>query len=354
MRKYIVLVIFVLLFHSPAFAAETEIFGEDFYNSTVEKVTGGKLELSPGKIISELFSAVMAEISEIKGFLKSILLIAVLSGVLRVLTDSFAGSDTAAAAHFACFSVMSGLCIKIFSGAIGYGVEIIHLICDFITKFEPIFIGLLVSSGAVTQAAAFQPVLTASVYILSLLVDKCVLPLTYFSAVLGIVNNISKRVSLGNLNKLMASGAKWILTGVLTLFSAILSIYGFGTSALNNVAAKGIKFAVGSLVPVVGGLLSDTVETVVSGTNLLKNAVGTAGMITVISLSAVPVIKIWIMLMLLKVTAAVTEPFADKRITEMLLGIADSVSTVFSMSITAVMLFVISIGIILMSTGVSL
>ena len=119
-------------------------------------------------------------------------------------------------------------------------------------------------------------------------------------------------------------------------------------------AAKGIKFAVGSLVPVVGGLLSDTVETVVSGTNLLKNAVGTAGMITIISMSAVPVIKIWIMLMLLRVTAALTEPFADKRITDMLLGIADSISTVFSMVITSVMLFVISIGIILMCTGVSL
>lgn len=354
MKKYIFLIICAVIFHCQAYAMESEIPGEDFYNSTAEKAVSGELELSPAGIINELISSVLSEISEIKGFLKSILLIAVMSGILRVLADSFEGSEASDAAHFACFAVMSGLCVKIFSEAAGYGSEIIHSLCDFITKFEPVLVGLLVSSGAVTQAAAFQPVLAASVYILSILVDKCILPLTYFSAILGIVNNISGRMSFGNLNKLLSSGAKWLLTGVLTLFSAILGIYGLGTSALNNVAAKGIKFAVGSLVPVVGGLLSDTVETVISGTNLLKNAVGTAGMITVISMSAVPVIKIWIMLMLLKVTAAVAEPFADKRITDMLLGIADSISTVFSMVITSVMLFVISIGIILMYTGVSL
>lgn len=354
MKKIIFLIICMLVFGSAAYALESEIPGEDFYNDTVTRVVSGKLELSPEGIINNLISSVTSEISEIKGFLKSILLIAVLSGILRVLADSFVGSEVSNAAHFACFAVMSGLCVKIFSEAAGYGSGIIHLLCDFITKFEPVFVGLLLSSGAAIQAATFQPVLASSVYILSILVDKCILPLTYFSAVLGIVNNISGQMSFANLNKLLASGAKWLLTGVLTLFSAILGIYGLGTSALNNVAAKGIKFAVGSLVPVVGGLLSDTVETVVSGTNLLKNAVGTAGMITIISMSAVPVIKIWIMLMLLRVTAALTEPFADKRITDMLLGIADSISTVFSMVITSVMLFVISIGIILMCTGVSL
>lgn len=354
MKKAIAVIFLFLFICRPVLAEETEIAGEDFYNETVRDVISGKLELSPAKIINALFDGVMKEASETKGLLKSILLIAVAAGVLRILSDSFGSSETGEAAFFACFAVMTALCIKIFAEVIGYGVEVIHLLCGFITKFEPIFVGLLASSGAITQAAAFQPIMSASVYILSLLVDKCILPMTYFSAVLGIVNNISSRVEIGTLNKLAASGARWLLTGVLTLFSAVLAIYGFGTSAMNSVATKSIKFAVGALVPVVGGLLSDTIETVISGTKLLKNAVGTAGMITVISIAAVPVIKIWIMLMLLKVTAAATEPFSDKRITEMLLGVANSVSTVFSMVITSVMLFVISIGIILTSTGVSL
>ncbi len=354
MKRAAIIFFLVFLFCRPALAEETEIPGEDFYNKTTQEIASGRLDLNPISIVNSLIKGVLAEITTTKALLKAILLIAVSGGLLRILSDSFGKGGANDAAFFACFAMMTAASIKIFTEVVGYGTEVIHTLCGFITKFEPIFVGLLATSGALAQAAAFQPVLAASVYLLSLTVDRLILPLAYFSAVLGIVNNIGNRIEIGTLNKLLQSTSKWVLTGVLTLFSTVLALYGFGTSAANAVATKSIKFAVGSLVPVVGGLLSDTVETVLSGTNLLKNAVGTAGMITVIGVAAVPIIKIWIMMMLLKITAAVTEPFSDKRITNILVSVADSVTTIFSMVITAVMLFVISIGIILVSTGVSL
>ncbi|MBO5059760.1 MAG: stage III sporulation protein AE [Clostridia bacterium] len=354
MKRVFIIILLVLTLCPACFAEEFEINGEDFYNKTAEDIVSGRLDLNPINIINNLIKSVFEEISNTKALLKSILLIAAAAGILRILSDSFGNGETSDAAFFACFAVMTAAGVKIFAEVVGYGVEVIHSLCGFITKFEPIFVGLLASAGAVTQAAAFQPVMTASVYVLSVVVDKCILPLTYFSAVLGIVNNIGGRIEIGTLNKLLASVSKWLLTGVLTLFSTILALYGFGTAAVNNVTIKSIKFAVGSFVPVVGGILSDTIDTVLSGTNLLKNAVGTAGMITVISIAAVPIIKIWIMMMLLKITAAAIEPFSDKRITNVLIAVADSVTVVFSMVITSVMLFIISIGIILTSTGVSL
>lgn len=354
MKRAVIIIFLIFFICCPVGAEEIEIAGEDFYNETAQNVISGRLDLSPVNIVNSLIKGVFAEISATKAVLKAILLIAVSGGLLRILSDSFGEGGANNAAFFACFAMMTAASIKIFSEVVGYGTEVIHSLCGFITKFEPIFVGMLVTSGAVTQAAAFQPVLAASVYLLSLTVDRLILPLAYFSAVLGIVNNIGNRMEIGTLNKLLQSVSKWVLTGVLTLFSTVLALYGFGTSAANTVATKSIKFAVGSLVPVVGGLLSDTVDTVLSGTNLLKNAVGTAGMVTVIAMAAVPVIKIWIMMMLLKITAAITEPFSDKRITNILVSVVDSVTTIFSMVITAVMLFVISIGIILISTGVSL
>ena len=354
MKKLAIIFVLFLALGQGVFAEEIEIDGHAFYNSTAQEIVEGRLELNPVSIINLVKKSLFGEIENVKSMLKTIVLIGVSAGLLKVLNEAFGTGEVGEVAFFACFAIMSGVCVSVFSEAVGYGTEVVHNLCDFITKFEPVFMGLLVTGGAITQASAFQPVLAASVYILGILVDKCILPIIYFSAILGIVNNIGARVEIGTLNKLLTSVSKWLLTGVLTLFSAILTLYGFGTSALNAVAAKGIKFAVGSLVPVVGGLLSDTVETVISGTNLLKNAVGTAGMITVISMVFVPALKIWIMMMLLKVTAALCEPFSDKRITGLLLSVSDSVSAMFQLVITSGVLFIISIGIILISTGVSL
>ena len=352
MKKIGVFLVIFFGFCTFANAQEIEIVGEDFYNSTAEKIVAGQLDLSPANIINAVKDGLFHEITGVKSVLKSILLVSVSAGLLRILNEAFGTKETGNAAFFACFLMMSVASLKVFSEAVGYGASVVREICDFITKFEPVLMGLLVSGGAITQAAAFHPVMAASVYILGLLIEKCILPITYFAAILGVVNNIGGRVEIGTLNKLLTSSAKWILMGVLTLFSAILTLYGFGTSALNAVATKGIKFAVGNLVPVVGGLLSDTIDTVISGTNLLKNAVGTAGMIAVIVMVATPCIKIWIMMMLLKVTAALSEPFSDKRITGVLLSVSDAISSVFQMVITASLLFIISIGIILSSTGV--
>ena len=212
---------------------------------------------------------------------------------------------------------------------------------------------MLVSCGAVTQAAAFQPVLAASVYVLGLLMDRFILPVCCFSAILALAGNISERIEIGTLTKLLFSVSKWLLTGLLTLFSAILSLYGFTTKAFNAVAAKGIKFAVSSLVPIVGGILSDTVETVLSGANLLKSAVGTAGIITLFSIVFSPAVKILIMMIMLKAVAAIVEPFSEKRVVNMLLSMSESVKILLSMVVTAALLFIVSIGIILLSSGVS-
>ncbi|MDD6214038.1 MAG: stage III sporulation protein AE [Firmicutes bacterium] len=336
------------------FAEEYTIDGADVYNEKTREIIDGRLSLNPVDIINKTLKSVYYEVAQSKSMLKSMLMLAVLSGMLRVLSDSFGKSGTNNVAFFACFGIMTLSALNIFMLVVGYGVEVVHTICDFITKFEPIFVGLLASAGAVTQAAAFQPVMSVCVYVITLVVDRIILPLSYFSAVLGIVNNIGARVEIGTLNRLLQSFAKWVLTGVLTLFTSVMALYGFGSGAFNTVATKTAKFAVGSLVPVVGGILSETIETVLSGTNLLKNAVGTAGMIAVISLAAVPIIKIWIMMMILKITAAVIEPFSDERITGVLLDIAGAVTTVFSMVIAVSVLFVVSIGIIIASTGVKL
>lgn len=353
MKKLFLTVLIFLMLFSAAYAEGYEISGNGTFNSTVSRITGGDFDLNPISLINSLFSSFFYELKNAGGLLKSVLVLSVSAGLVRVLSSSFKDSATAETAGLACFLLVSLPIIKVFSEVLSYCTEAIHGICDFITKFEPIFISMLISCGAVSQAAAFQPVLMASVYVLGLLLDKCILPVCCFSAILALVGNLSDRIEIGTLTKLLSSVSKWLLTGVLTLFSAVLSLYGFTTKAFNAVATKGIKFAVGSLVPVVGGILSDTVETVLSGANLLKSAVGTAGMITVFTIAFSPAVKILIIMLLLKATAAIIEPFSEKRTVNMLLSVSEAVKMLFSMVVTSTLLFIISIGIILLSSGVN-
>ncbi len=351
MIKIMCIIVMMIFFQAPVLAdGEVYIDGEEEYNQRVEEISRGSFRLEPLKLINKGWEWIWQEVINSRSIIINMMIIAAASGVLNVLQSSFGEGSASDAAFFAGFTLVAISVSRLISQAVGYGAEVIERLCGFITKICPVVTILLVSGGSAASAGSFYPVLSASVYAVSMIIEKCIIPLVYLSAVLGIVNNISKRVQLQSLNNLIKSLSKWILTGILTVFTGVNAIYGFSVPVLDAVSLKALKFTVGSCVPVVGGLVADTVETVLTGAKLMKNAVGTAGIITVITICLVPVIKLGAIIFMLKIAAAAAEPITDKRIADMINDVVSPVTTVFSMVIASAMLFIISIAIVIGAT----
>lgn len=253
----------------------SHIEGEDFFNRTTDLILSGNFFKDPTEILKSLSDSLFSELLTSRREMIGLLVIALLSGALKAL-ESGEENASAEAASFACFVLITMSALKIFTDAVGYGVSVIYDIGDFVTKLAPTLMIMLASCGAVSSSAAFHPILSGAVYVFTWLIDNCILPLVYLSAVLSVVGHITPKLSLSSLAKLARSFGKWLLTAALTVFVGISAIYGFSAPALDAVTLKAAKFAVGSFVPVVGGILSDTVETVISSAALMKNAVGSA------------------------------------------------------------------------------
>ena len=83
----------------------------------------------------------------------------------------------------------------------------------------------------------------------------------------------------------------------------------------------------------------------------MKNAVGTAGIVVLLSACVLPVIKIGVIQLVLRLASAVAEPVTDRRISRMLWDISEAVTTVFGVVIMTAVLFLINISIILLFTS---
>lgn len=348
MKKLIL--ILILLLTSTSVYAESDVRIRDYpeFEHYTESFASGENPISPEGVFKGFINMLFGEVLRSKGYLATIMTAAAAAGLLRLLESNGGCTE---AAYFTSYSIMSASVVRLLSETVGFGTEVIHSVCDFITKLAPIFLGLIAATGRVTSAAAFSPILSAAVYIFSYIVNRVITPIIYLGAVLGIVGNISGRMQLGSFNSLLRSVSRWILTALLTVFTSLCALYGFNAPVLDALGAKTAKFAVGTLVPVVGGLLADTMETVVGGTRVLKNAVGSSGLVCIIIIAAAPVIKVWIIWFMLRLSAALCEPLCDRKMTHMLSDVSDSVSTVLAVMMTAVMLFIITIAIMLASTG---
>lgn len=334
-----------------SFAESVYISGEEFFNETVNEITSGSFSLSAEGIIQFLVSAVTEQISELTYYVVVFFIIAAVTAVLNMMGQSFR-SNVDEVSFFAGYVLVSAAAIKCYCICLEYATETVNDITDFITKLSPVLTTLLFTSGAPVSAGAFHPVLASAVYVVSLICRKCIIPLSAYSTVLSVANNISDQVQITGACRLISSASKWILALSFTVFTGICGIYGFTAPSLDVLGAKTVKFAVGSLVPVVGGFLSDTMETVISGSKMMKNAVGSAGMIAVCVICAVPVIKIGVMAFTVKISAALVEPVTDSRIYRLLSDISGAITILFGMVATSAVLFLICISIILAMTGV--
>ena len=350
--KKIIILIFLMLIPLNVFAYEVpQMEGEDKFNETVQEVVDGSFKPSPSGVFNFLTDSIVKEIRESAADIIILLSVAAMSGVVGALTGAFGEKGGGEAAFFACFTLMSTAALRCFNTAITYGTEVIDAMSLFINKLTPLLMITLIACGKVTSASTFHPVLSAAVYVISIIIRNCLVPLVTFSAILSVAGNVNNKMQISNFTKVVRSVSRWLMAAVITIFTGISAVYGFSAPALDAVSAKAIKFAVGSMVPVVGSFLSDTLETVISGTKLMKNAVGVSGIVVMCVICAVPVIKIGVMQLMLKAAAAVAEPLTDSRISKMLWEMSEAVTTVFGIVVMVAVLFMVNISIIIAATG---
>ena len=94
------------------------------------------------------------------------------------------------------------------------------------------------------------------------------------------------------LSKFLKSSVVWVLGIVLTIFVGVVSLEGTLSSSVDGITAKTAKSAVSTIIPVVGKVLGDVVDSVLGCGIILKNAIGLIGVIIVIGICITPIIKI--------------------------------------------------------------
>lgn len=123
-----------------------------------------------------------------------------------------------------------------------------------------------------------------------------------------------------------------------------MDIQGLSSSMADGVISRTAKYTVGAFLPVVGGLLSDSIDAVIGASLLIKGAVGTYGLIAIVLIVAMPLIKLLSLIIIYRFAAAVVEPIADKRIVNCISDVATSVTYIFAVlaCVTVMMFFTIA------------
>jgi stage III sporulation protein AE len=193
-------------------------------------------------------------------------------------------------------------------------------------------------------------VLAASTEVCVHVIEKILVPIVMLSFAVCIVSCMSEKINADKFSAFLMKTVKWVLTVMLIIFIGVVGLQSIATSSVDGLSVKLTKFATSNLVPVVGGILSESVETLMNCSIVIKNSVGVCGILAVLYMSLMPVIKLWVNLIVLRFSAAVMQPISDVRIIKCITNTADLVSLLLAILASTSVMFILIITIII-NTG---
>lgn len=318
-------------------------------NDVFENSISGTLKIDGfwGWIVNLLGSELKTGISSIV----SILIVIIIHSVLKAIIDGLGNDGVSNIAYFIQYLIIVGLIVNTFTIMLEIVENAILSITNFMNLLIPILITLMMTSGSIVSSGAIEMILLFSINIMGSLINRLIIPLILVATSLSIVSNFSSEIHIDKLSKFIKSAVIWILGIILTIFVGLLSIEGTLGSSVDGLTSKTAKAAVSSLVPVVGKVIGDSVETVIGCANILKNAVGVVGLIVILGIVVIPIIKVIVMWALIKLLSAFCEIIADEKIVKLLDVIGDSYKTLFGILISVSVMFIVGITIVIRITG---
>lgn len=282
--KRIIIIFFIIMICSPCVQATDKIIetqldslnlssfieaGEKYTKDSFKDVNIGELLNSAIKgtmdtktIYTSILKLLGDEIVSSITIIGGILAIIVVHAILKNIGENIGNNSISQVAYYVEYILIVTLVMTSFTQVIDMVRNTIINLVGYINMLIPLLLALVITSGTTVTASVLQPIILGMIVFIGNGITLYVLPILLISTVLGIVSNLSDKIQISKLSKMLKSSIVWVLGFVLTMFVSILSLEGTLTSSVDGLTIKGLKTASSTFIPVVGKVLGDSVDTV--------------------------------------------------------------------------------------------
>jgi stage III sporulation protein AE len=297
------------------------------------------------KVLKAVLSLLFKEVGSVLKLAVSLITIGILCSLLNNLQDAFSSKSISQIAFYACYAVLVIVLSKSFLISISVAKNVIGDISNFMAAMLPVLVAMITLAGGIAQATTIDPIVMGAVVIIPRIYTTLIVPLILIGFVLQFSNNLSEEHKIDNLCKLVKQTTIWIQGIVITIFIGLLTIRGITSSTIDAVTLKTTKFAIDNFVPIVGKAFSDAISAVAGYSLIIKNAISSIGLIVIILMILYPIVKMVLMVLIYKLSAALVEPISDRRVTSTIAAAGDSLVLLLSSVLSVSLMFFILLAI---------
>ena len=219
----------------------------------------------------------------------------------------------------------------------------------FLAVYIPAFAGIMTTAGQPMTGALYNVMLFGACQGVSSLLQAAFVPVISCYLSLAIVTEVVPQMGLRDIVTGFKKLITWGLGLTMTIFVGLLSMQSAVAGGGDNVAVKTTKFMLSSLIPGVGGSLSELFMATQGCVQLVKSTVGAAG-IAIAVLTFLPVLlRITLWQAVTAVGSIVGEMLGAGAISRLLKSVGSALSVMLAITLYYAMLFIVSTSLMILA-----
>ena len=237
----------------------------------------------------------------------------------------------------------------LFSDGVDMGYSYIKDAKSFGNSLVPITMGIYLMGGNAATAVTASAGAGAALICIENLCSLALSPLLRVSFSLSLIGSIGKNLNYGVICKQIRNAYMTLLGFFTMVLSASLSFGSVISSSADTVAARTVKYAIGNMIPIVGGTVNSSYGALSASVSMIKNTVGVSAVVALAIITIPVIVRLLLIRISLNVCATVAELLGCDRIGKLYTDFRSAYDLMLSAVVFVSLIFVIICSVFLRS-----
>ena len=293
----------------------------------------------------EILYMLTAELDAVKLVCVTLLLIGIISTVFMNFSGIFPNQQIGNFGFKFTYLIMIIFLVKVNAEVFSVAKTGMGTCISVLQVFLPCYFIVVGTAGGSATAFGFYQVFLIGIYLVEQILVKLILPMVSCYMLLCIMNGIWEEDRLSMFIRMLKNGVRTFLKVLLTLAAGSGLFQSVITPVIDTVKMSAVKKTV-EVIPGMGELADGSIQVLLGMSVLLKNALGIGFVVVLVFVCAIPILKVFLFMIVIKGSAALMGLSADRRITGCANAFGDGITLLLQTMITAVMFFLILVLIV--------
>lgn len=320
------------------------------FEELLDMIFRGDVKGACAMAFHSLLDSLFSEMSAGSGRMAQIFLIALTGAVFTCFSDIFSGGQISETAFYVTFLLLFSLLASSFYESISVAGRAVSQAFEFMRALTPGYFMTVAFTGGSLSAGAGCSWMLFSITAAQWLLSKLIFPVFKIYILLVLAGHLTKEELFSRMTGGIRIAVEWSMK---TLTGAVLGFHilqGMVIPYADAVKHTSLKRMV-SMIPGLGQGASAVSQMVLGSGILIKNTVGAGAAVTLLAITAVPIMKLLILMLLYQFVAAAAEPICDKRLTACMADIGKGHQILLKLVCLSLLLLIVSIGVICMASN---